>query len=118
MQKERANSGQIFDKYKEKVDFIRLDADEEKAKSYGFQLKQSQIPTLVFVNEGEVLEALVGVKGEEEYDAAFQKYFPSLFEEAQKQAKVQPEPEVQESATATTSEEEQVEEPENTSEDA
>ena len=108
----------IFDKYKEKVDFIRLDADEEKAKSYGFQLKQSQIPTLVFVNEGEVLEALVGVKGEEEYDAAFQKYFPSLFEEAKKQAEVQPEPEVQESAPATTSEEEQVEEPENTSEDA
>ena len=65
-----------------------------------------------------MLEALVGVKGEEEYDAAFQKYFPSLFAEAQKQEEPHTEPEVQEPAPVSPPEDEVVEEPENTSEDA
>ena len=74
----------VYDKYKDKVDFIMLDADDEIAKSYGYQLNQAAIPTLVFVNEGDTLEALMGVKTEEEYDAAFEKYFPSLFEKKEK----------------------------------
>lgn len=72
-------AAKIFEQYKEKVDFIRVDANEERAKSYGYQLKQSQIPALLFVNDGQVLERLVGVQGEEAYHAAFEKYFPSLF---------------------------------------
>ena len=88
-------AAKIFDQYKEKVDFIRVDANEERAKSYGYQLKQSQIPALLFVNDGEVLERLVGVRGEEEYHAAFQKYFPSLFEEKAEAKEEEPTSEVQ-----------------------
>ena len=83
-QQNETTAKKVYDKYKDKVDFIMLDADDEVTKSYGYQLKQKAIPTLVFVNEGDTLEALMGVKTEEEYDAAFEKYFPSLFEKKEK----------------------------------
>ncbi len=68
----------LYAKYKDKVEFRRVDADEEIAKSYGFQLGLRSIPVLAFVSEGEVLETMIGPKSMQEYDQMFAKYFPSL----------------------------------------
>lgn len=68
----------LYAKYKDKVEFRMVDADEEIAKSYGFQLGLRSIPVLAFVSEGEVLETMIGPKSMQEYDEMFVKYFPSL----------------------------------------
>jgi thioredoxin 1 len=68
----------LFAKYKDKVEFRVVDADEEIARSYGVQLGLKQIPVLAFVNEGKVVETMVGIKTMQEYDAMFEKFFPSL----------------------------------------
>ena len=77
--KENQNTAdELFAKYKEKVEFRMVDADDEIAASYGNQLNLRQIPVLAFVNEGKVVESMVGVKTMVEYDAMFEKFFPSL----------------------------------------
>lgn len=77
--KENQNTADaLFAKYKEKVEFRMVDADDEIAASYGNQLNLRQIPVLAFVNEGKVVESMVGVKTMVEYDAMFEKFFPSL----------------------------------------
>ncbi len=68
----------LYAKYKDKVEFRMVDADEEIAKSYGFQLGLRSIPVLAFVSEGGVLETMIGPKSMQEYDQMFAKYFPSL----------------------------------------
>ena len=69
---------ELYAKYKDKVEFRVIDADEPIAASYGNQLNLRQIPVLAFVNEGKVVESMVGVKTMAEYDAMFEKFFPSL----------------------------------------
>ena len=60
--KENQNTAdELFAKYKEKVEFRMVDADDEIAASYGNQLNLRQIPVLAFVNEGKVVESMVGV---------------------------------------------------------
>lgn len=68
----------LYAKYKDKVEFLMLDADDELAKSYGYQLGARHIPALMFVMDGEKIGELVGPKTMEEYDAEFAKYFPTL----------------------------------------
>ena len=77
----------LYAKYKNKVEFIYLDVDEEEAKSYGYQLEVKHIPSLVFVNEGEKIDEVVGPKSLEEYEEKMAKYFPQLFK---KKAKIAP----------------------------
>ena len=68
----------LFDKYKNKVEMIDIDADSESAKSYGFQLELRQIPVLAFVIDGKPIHKMIGPHSMEDYDEMFQKYFPSL----------------------------------------
>lgn len=88
----------LYNKYKDKVEFLMLDADDELAKSYGAQLQARHIPALMFVMDGEKIGELVGPKTMEEYDAEFAKYFPSLAPRKtatirKPQAQAQPKPE-------------------------
>ena len=68
----------LFDKYKNKVEMVEIDADSEIAKSYGFQLDLRQIPVLAFVIDGKPIHKMVGPHSLEDYEEMFQKYFPSL----------------------------------------
>ena len=77
----------LYAKYKDKVEFIYLDVDDEEAKSYGYQLQVKHIPSLVFVNEGEKIDEMVGPKSMEDYEEKMAKYFPQLFK---KKAKIAP----------------------------
>jgi thioredoxin 1 len=81
----------VYAKYKDKVEFRKLDAEDPLATSYGYQLELRQIPVLAFINEGKVIESMVGVKTMEEYDAMFEKFFPSLKEEEKPKPIKQPE---------------------------
>ena len=69
----------LYAKYKDKIEFIKLDADEEIARSYGTQLELRHIPTLAFVSDGEKIDEMVGPKSLEEYEAKIADYFPDLF---------------------------------------
>ncbi len=80
-------SEKLYAKYKDKVEFIYLDVDEEEAKSYGYQLQVKHIPSLIFVNDGEKIDEMVGPKSMEEYEGKMAKYFPELFK---KKAKISP----------------------------
>ncbi len=73
-----ATAQKLYAKYKDKVEFVMLDADEELAKSYGYQLEARHIPALMFVMDGEKIGELIGPKTMQEYDAEFAKYFPTL----------------------------------------
>ncbi len=73
-----ATAQKLYAKYKDKVEFVMLDADEELAKSYGYQLETRHIPALMFVMDGEKIGELIGPKTMQEYDAEFAKYFPHL----------------------------------------
>jgi thiol-disulfide isomerase/thioredoxin len=76
----------LYAKYKDKIEFIKLDADEEIARSYGTQLELRHIPTLAFVSDGEKIDEMVGPKSLAEYEAKIAEYFPDLFP---KKAKMQ-----------------------------
>ena len=78
-QQNKETADKLYAKYKDKVEFIMLDADDEEAKSYGFQLQIRHIPTLAFVNEGEKIDELVGPQTMEQYEEKMAKYFPQLF---------------------------------------
>ncbi len=68
----------LFDKYKNKVEMVEIDAESEIAKSYGFQLDLRQIPVLAFVIDGKPIHKMLGTHSLEDYEEMFQKYFPSL----------------------------------------
>jgi thiol-disulfide isomerase/thioredoxin len=74
----------LYAKYNDKVEFIMLDADDEDAKSYGYQLQIRHIPTLAFVNDGEKIDELVGPQTMEQYEEKMAKYFPQLFKKKAK----------------------------------
>jgi len=90
----------LYAKYKDKVEFIMLDADDEDAKSYGYQLQIRHIPTLAFVNDGEKIDELVGPQTMEQYEEKMAKYFPQLFK---KKAKMVAKPAPAPSAPSATS---------------
>lgn len=85
----KETADKLYAKYKDKVEFITLDVDDEEAKSYGYQLQVRHIPSLVFVNDGEKIDEMVGPKSMEEYDEKMAQYFPQLFKN---KAKIAPKP--------------------------
>lgn len=85
----KETADELYAKYKDKVEFRVIDADEPIAASYGNQLGLKQIPVLAFINEGEVVETMVGIKTMSEYDAMFEKLFPSLKQPVSKKALIE-----------------------------
>ena len=94
-QQNKETAEKLFKKYEDKVEFIMLDADDEDAQSYGFQLEIRHIPTLAFVSEGKKIDELVGPQTMEQYEEKMAKYFPDLFK---KKAKMVTNPPAQEPA--------------------
>lgn len=63
---------QLADEYGDRAKVFKLDLDSNKevAKRYGIR----SIPAVMFFNQGDVAEILVGAKQYEEYSAALNKY--------------------------------------------
>ena len=91
-QQNKDTADKLYAKYGDKVEFIMLDADDEEAKSYGFQLQIRHIPTLAFVNNGEKIDELVGPQTMEQYEEKMAKYFPQLFKKKAKMVAANPAP--------------------------
>ncbi|HEY9878517.1 MAG TPA: thioredoxin [Leptolyngbyaceae cyanobacterium] len=63
---------QLADEYSDRVKVFKLDLDTNKevAKRYGIR----SIPAVIFFNQGEAAETLVGAKKYEEYNETLNKY--------------------------------------------
>lgn len=63
---------QLADEYGDRAKVFKLDLDSNKdlAKRYGIR----SIPAVMFINQGEIAETLVGAKKYDEYTATLEKY--------------------------------------------
>jgi len=62
---------QLADEYGDRAKVLKLDLDNNKPVAKRFGIKS--IPAVMFFNQGELVETLVGVKPYEEFSAALQR---------------------------------------------